>query len=349
MGISVLRRLSPHSKTGWSKVIFVADILGDCPEGSAAERRTDLEKTAPTTLAEVTTAFTEMGIAYTHVESPAAITQLAHNQPGTVVFSTYAGSGSRNRLALVPAVAETLGLPFVGLDATGQAIAHDKEISKRLAADCGLRTPAWRVIRSAADAGACLSFPTPYVLKPIAEGSSIGIGQRNLINDGQAGRALAIELLDEFKQPVLMERFASGREVSLVVIEADPEPFAGLVEVVVEGNPKYFSTNLFDADEKLNRKLQRRVRLVSEPLQRDDTLAIEQLLATIGHYGVVRVDGKLDDENNFHFLELTTDPWLGVQGQMSQAFLLQGWRYADVIRAILDSAQLKPRVRAAND
>ena len=34
---------------------------------------------------------------------------------------------------------------------------------------CGLTTPAWRVLRDSADVELCLTFPTPYVLKPLAD------------------------------------------------------------------------------------------------------------------------------------------------------------------------------------
>jgi D-alanine-D-alanine ligase len=250
---------------------------------------------------------------------------------------------------LVPAIAESFGLDFVGLDAMGQALAHDKEVMKRIAQDCGLATPPWRVLRDATFAKQmCEEFPTPFVIKPIAEGSSIGISQRNLIYQPREGDVLARELLERFRQPVLIESFAGGREVSFISVEAAPRPHQALVEVVVDGQPDFFSTRLFDADEKLNRRLPRSIQRIDNALNSDDKAAIERLLDTIGHYGVVRVDGKLGDDGRFVFLELTTDPWLGVRGHVAQAFIGKGWTYSEVIRAILASALLAPRGQLAN-
>jgi len=332
----------------WRKVAFVADIFDAGPYQGAAEQRTDLEQTDPQVLNDVVSAITTLGLSCRHFETPAELVAAAGDLREALVFSTYAGGRSRNRLTLVPAVAESLGLDFVGLDAMGQALAHDKEVMKRIASDCGLATPRWRVVRDRNSAKICKEFPTPYLVKPLSEGSSIGISQANIICDGDKGTTLAIELLERFRQPILVETFVAGREVSLVSIEAEPAPHQGFVEVAVEGEPDYFSHHVFDADEKLNRRLRRNIRRIDDALHPDDHLAIKTLLSTLGHYGFIRVDGKLTRDGRFQFLELTADPWLGILGHVAQAFMNEGWSYPDVVHAILASAQLAPRSRAAN-
>jgi D-alanine-D-alanine ligase len=299
-------------------------------------------------LSGVVAAVESLGLQCVHVETPAELAAAAPRLRGSVVLSTYAGEGSRSRLALVPAVAESLGLDFVGLDAMGQALAHDKEVMKRIATDCGLLTPRSRLIRDLAAANICNEFPAPYVLKPVSEGSSIGISQRNIIWNGRKGPELARELISRFRQPVLLEAFVPGREVSLISIEDEPSPHRCFVEVVVEGKSDYFSRHLFDADEKLNRRLPRKIVRIDADLRADDRVAIGTLLDAIGHYEVIRVDGKLTDDGRFHFLELTPDPWLGIKGHIAQGFIVEGWSYPDVIRAILASARLARRGRPAN-
>ena len=167
------------------------------------------------------------------------------------------------------------------------------------------------------------------------------------MRDAGVGREIAAELLVRFRQPVLIEQFVGGSEVSLACIEMEGETHAALVELHVTGDPDYFSTHLFDADEKLNRNLDRHVRPVRDGMDRADRTAVERLLRAVGHYGYSRVDGKLSD-GRFHFLEITPDPWLGSSGQLAGGFMGLGWSYAQVIAAILRSASLRPRGRSAN-
>jgi D-alanine-D-alanine ligase len=309
--------------------------------------RFDLEKTDPETVGEVLDAITALGLEAIHVEDPRALINMAPEPGATLAFSTFGGERSRNRLLLVPAVAEVLGIDFVGMDAVGHALAANKYEAKRLAAECGVLTPRSRIVRGHANLALCDEIPLPYVIKPIAEGSSIGIGPQNLIRDAAVGRSLAAELLDRFAQPILIEEFVPGREVSLICIEREGGWYEALVEIQVAGRPDYFDSHLFDAGEKRGRHLPRSVQLVSEGLDDADCDAIHRFLGAVGHFGYGRVDGKLH-EGRFHFLELTPDAWLGRRGHVAEGFARLGWFYEQVIAEILRSASLRPRGQVAS-
>ena len=332
----------------WHQVAFLADAFHPDASALPPEARTDLEKSGSGTVLEVSTAVRNLGLTPIVIETPAALIKQAAALAGAVVLSTYGGDGSRNRLLIPPAIAEVLGLDYVGMDAVGHALAANKAEAKNLARECGIPTPRFRVIREPQTLGICEEFPTPYVLKPLAEGSSIGISQRNLVRDGRTGREVAAALLARFGQPVLIEAFVGGSEASLVCIEAAGRAHAAFVEVHVANDPDYFDAHLFDAGEKLNRSLDRRVRLVREDMHPTDREGIERLLRAVGHYGYCRVDGKFH-RGRFHFLEITPDPWLGSSGQLAAGFVATGWSYEEVIAAILRSAALRPPGRPAND
>lgn len=332
----------------WNQVVFVADREAADAAAVQAERRFDLESTDEVTLREVLEAIASLGLEPIHVEGPRELIRIEPELDRAVVFSTFGGERSRNRLLLVPAVAETLSLDFVGMDAVGQALAADKVEAKRLAAECGVLTPFSRVVRVPEQLALCDEFPLPYVVKPLAEGSSIGIGADNLIREASAGRRLAGELLERFEQPVLVESFVPGREVSLVCIEREGGWHEALVEVHVNGDPDYFDEHLFDAEEKRVRHLQRAVRSVPDGLGATDLAAVHRFLRAAGHLGYGRVDGKLH-AGRFRFLELTPDAWLGRRGQLAEGFHQLGWSYEQVIAQVLRSASLKSRGRAASD
>jgi D-alanine-D-alanine ligase len=251
-------------------------------------------------------------------------------------------------MALTPAVCEAFGLTIIGPDAYGRIVAQDKEIAKRLALDCGILTPAWRVIRSESEASIAVRLAAPLVVKPLLEGSSIGISARSLQSTPDGAREVAVELLQKFGQPVIVEQFVAGREVSYTKIESRSEDLWGLSEVVITGDSGYFDNRLFHADEKVVRDPRRTVRNIDSELAPEDKAAIDRYLGAFGQYGYCRVDGRLCD-GRFHFLELTPDAWLGRTGQFVMSYTEKGWGYDQVIAAILASVGRGPLTPPSND
>lgn len=108
---------------------------------------------------------------------------------------------------------EALGVPFTGSDALSSRIAFDKiETKHRLVAN-GLPTAPFRVLE---DSGQ--SFPSdwrfPVVLKPVREGSSVGL---RFVEAGEDWNPALRETF-EFGGAVLMEEKISGREITVGVL-----------------------------------------------------------------------------------------------------------------------------------
>src|SRR6185312_12278582 len=96
----------------------------------------------------------ELGLELCHYQEPSELARNADAHRADLVWAIYGGEDSRNRLTLVPSICESFGLRYVGPDGYGRFLAQDKEVTKRLALDCGLTTPAWRVLRFPTDAKA---------------------------------------------------------------------------------------------------------------------------------------------------------------------------------------------------
>jgi len=168
------------------------------------------------------------------------------------------------------------------------------------------------------------------------EGSSIGISQRNIAVDLKAAASVALELLEAFQQPVLIEKFVAGREVAYSRIERAGVDAWAFSEAVIDGDPCHFHHRLFDANEKLIPTKGRSVRNIDSELVDADRQALDAFLAAYGPFGYCRVDGRLAD-GRFHFLELTPDAWIAPRGQFARGFTEKGWGYAEVIAAVLAS------------
>lgn len=333
---------------GFDALVIVADLRDDGPtlSGDIADRR-DLEQTDRAVLDEITDTVRSLGIRVHHYQEPSELAQHADQHRNDLILSIYGGSSSRNRMAITPAICEAFKLRFIGPDTYGRIIAQDKEISKRLATDCGLLTPAWRVIRTEREASAIARHKPPLVVKPLLEGSSIGISEASLQHNSVDAFNLAVKLLHQFEQPVLVEKFIAGREVAYTKIENSDKDMWGLSEVVIRGDRDYFASRLFHAREKAIRDPRRTVHNIDSELSSQDKAAIDRLLRAFGRYGYCRVDGRLCD-GRFHFIELTPDAWLGRTGHFAMSYTEKGWSYKDVIAAILTSAWPAPQVQPSS-
>lgn len=335
------------AKLELSTVLVVADLVSDDTEGKPFKWRHDLEKSSAGTVDAISKAIESLGASVLHLSTLDALTERAsQRRPGDVVLSIFGGERSRNRMALVPAICESFGIRFIGPDVYGRVVCQDKEISKMLALQCGMITPWYRIIRSETDLVRLGSVPFPVVIKPNMEGSSIGISDKCKAETSAQVFEVARELLYEFKQPVLVERFVGGNEVSVNVIESIDGTEMRFAEVKVAGNPHYFDDHLFGVEIKAP-WIGLEVALLNEGLAEQDISAISKLLEAVGHVGYCRIDGKLLD-GRFHFLELTPDAWLDPEGVFAQSFMRCGWSYSRVIRSILASESLNRRHLASN-
>lgn len=327
----------PHRSFSFRDVVLVADLMHMPESASATDTRRDLEMTDASTLQVLRGTIEEMGLRVHHYDGPEALAKQASRHRDDIVLSIFGGQSSRNRMALVPAVCETFSLRFIGPDVYGRIIAQDKEVCKRLAVDYGLRTPAWRVVRSLEELDHACGLGFPVVVKPLLEGSSIGISQRSRALSKTDVHLLTEELLRKFGQPVIVETFVPGREVAYASVEGHRDDAWAFSEVFIEGQPDFFNSRLFDAEEKLNPSPGRTVRNIDHELADVDRVAIERFLSAFGSYGYCRVDGRLMN-GQFHFLELTPDAWIAPKGQFARGFTAKGWEYASVIAAVLASA-----------
>lgn len=155
-----------------------------------------------------------------------------------LVFNIAEGRGvSRSRESRVPALLETLCIPYTGSDPLSLAVALDKDCAKRLVAQAGVSTPAWvtiddrwesapdDVIRQLAD------LPLPLVVKPTYEGSSKGIRNKCLVETPAELRETIAELRGKYAQPILVEEFIDGDELTVGIVGHPPEVL-GIMRVV---------------------------------------------------------------------------------------------------------------------
>jgi D-alanine-D-alanine ligase len=123
---------------------------------------------------------------------------------------------SRNEIVF-PAIFEMFGLPFTGTGALGIGLCLHKPKAKDILRARGVPTPASCVIERIKDA-AGVDLPYPLFVKLAREDASVGIRHDNVVHNKRALVRRIRALLEEYHQPVLIERYIEGREVNVTLL-----------------------------------------------------------------------------------------------------------------------------------
>ena len=137
-----------------------------------------------------------------------------------IVFNIAEGLRGPNREAHVPAICEFYGIPYSGSDPFTLALCLDKARTKEILRANDVPTADWALARSVGDVERIVArgWTYPLFAKPVHEGSSKGITERNLAADAPALRVIVRELLERYEQPVLVETFLPGAEFTCGVL-----------------------------------------------------------------------------------------------------------------------------------
>jgi D-alanine-D-alanine ligase len=263
-------------------------------------------------------------------------------EPPDFVFNIAEGQGvGRSREARVPAVLEMLDIPYTGSDPLTLAVTLDKDCARRLAASEQVRVPratVWHPGADVSEAGTRSRLPYACIVKPAWEGSSKGIRTKCLVDTTEELRAAVQSLWRDHKQPVLMEEYIEGDELTVGVIGNDKPQVIGVMRVLPKRQDERFIYSL-----EVKRDWQNRVRYeCPAPLPPGRLKAVEEAALkayrVLGCRDVSRVDFRLRDGVPY-FLEV--NPLPGLNPESSDLVILarmSGWSYEELIRRILQAA-----------
>lgn len=321
-------------------IVIVADWRADDPNMN--EGTDDLDLYTKEELDEIIAAIREVCSDVTVYADPPSFIDNIRAHRNALVLPFWAGKISRNRTALLAAVAEAYGLEFFGADAYAYIIGQDKALSKQLARDFGLRTPASVIVRDTNQLSLVELVEPPIVVKPNLQGSSIGISQKSLCSTHAEAKAQTAGLLTRFSQPVLIEKFIEGMEVTVTVWGRGREiELFQTVEIYEPTGRIDFTKTIWSYELKKEshrpNKAQR-----GAMLNQSDEARLRELFAAMGKLELVRIDGRLTPEG-FYFLEMNPEPYLGRIGSVAKAFALQGHGYQEMFRRLFLPFDIRPQ------
>lgn len=265
------------------------------------------------------------------------------SDPPDFVFNFAEGHGvSRSREARVPAVLEMLGIPYTGSDPLTLAVTLDKDCARRLVASAGVKVPAGAVFHPGDDLD---EFTTrsylphaPMIVKPAWEGSSKGIRSKCLVDTPEDAAAAVRAGWKDHRQPVLVEEFIAGDELTVGVYGNDPPQVMGVMRVLpIEADQRFIYSLEVKRDYRRKVRYECPARLPPGRLERVEAAALEAYRA-LGCRDIARVDFRLRDGVPY-FLEV--NPLPGLNPEDSDLVILAklaGWSYEKLIGTILQAA-----------
>ena len=224
---------------------------------------------------------------------------------------------------------EYLGVPYTGSGVMASALAMDKWRTKLAWLASGIPTPVYELLTAdskAADVVARLGLP--LMVKPVHEGSSIGITKVESVEKLDAAYELAAKLDDV----VMAEQFIAGREITAAILGGEALP---LIRIEApQGNydyhNKYFGNETqYHCPSGLPAELEARIQ--------------QQALAAfriIGCAGWGRLDLMLDADNRSWFLEVNTIPGMTDHSLVPMAARARGVAFDDLVVRILETAHV---------
>ena len=290
--------------------------------------------------------------------------RLAAGERWDLVFNICEGVRGFGREAQVPALLEAFGVPCTFSDALVCALTLHKGMTKHVLRDQGIPTPDFLLVEHERDLArfeGAWRLGWPVFAKPVAEGTSKGIGADAKARNPEELRGVVGRLLRQFGQPVLIEAFLPGRELTVGVVGTGERARALLpMEVLLQPGADQEIYTWGNKERWQGRVCYRLIgprgaklvptpevgrNMPPAPFQEDEALAREAMelaLRTwrgLGCRDGGRVDLRADAEGRLHVLEV--NPLPGLNPNHSDLPILagnQGITYRDLIALVLESA-----------
>jgi D-alanine-D-alanine ligase len=297
-----------------SKFGKVAVLLG----GKSAEREVSLDSGKA-----VLEALVRSGVnAEAFDPQERSVTELVNYDRAFIVLHGRGGEDGQ-----IQGTLEWLNVPYTGTGVQGSAIGMDKVKTKQVWQGSELPTAPYRIVTKDSDLDEIVeSIGLPFIIKPVHEGSSIGMSKVERKEDF----ATALAKATEHDAVVMAEKWITGREFTIVILNGEALPIIRLEP------PK--DVAFYDYEAKYNRNdVQYGIPcgLTEEEEKRLQALCLRAFQA-VGASGWGRIDAMQDEQGNFWLLEVNTVPGMTSHSLVPKAAQAVGYSFDELCVAILE-------------
>ena len=238
------------------------------------------------------------------------------------VFNILHGRGGED--GVIQGLLETMGLPYTGSGVMGSAISMDKYRSKLIWQGMGLPTPGFALIASAADIPAAVELGFPLMVKPVHEGSSIGMA---CVDDVKALETAWKEAA-KFDSQVMVERWVTGKEYTASILGDRVLPMIRL-----ESANRFYD---YEAKYELDTTQYHIPSGLDEQTEQKFAQLAKAAFDATGASGWGRVDLMVDEESQPWFIEVNSVPGMTSHSLVPMAASAVGISFEQLVWKILE-------------
>ncbi|WP_324828191.1 D-alanine--D-alanine ligase [Qipengyuania zhejiangensis] len=282
----------------------------------------------------VAKALEERGHRVTRIDMDRQVAARIADAAPDVVFNALHGVPGED--GTVQGMLDLMGVPYTHSGLATSVIAIDKQLTKQALVPHGIPMPGGRIVKSA-ELYERDPMPRPYVLKPVNEGSSVGVAI--VTDEGNYGNPIARDAKgpwQEFSQ-LLAEPYIKGREMTSAVVDFPDGPRA---LAVTELKPK---SGFYDFDAKYTDGMTDHICPADIPAN-IEKLCLEIALKAhkvLGCKGTSRTDFRWDEEQGeegLFVLETNTQPGMTPLSLVPEQARHVGMEYGELVETVIAAA-----------
>jgi D-alanine-D-alanine ligase len=235
----------------------------------------------------------------------------------------------------VQGMLELLGLPYTGSGVLASALCMDKARANVMMAAAGLHIPTFEELEIKDGVAGDLverlvkTYGLPLVVKPVREGSTLGLTIAQDVDQVASGLVLAAR----YDRRILVQKFAAGTEITIGVLATPDVQVLPTLEIVSD-NPVY------DYDAKYTAGKSHHIipARIPERAQSEASAAARRAFIELGCAGMARVDIIVDSQSKPWVLEVNTVPGLTELSLLPDAARAAGIAFDELCQRLVDHA-----------
>ncbi|EKD58771.1 MAG: hypothetical protein ACD_56C00055G0007 [uncultured bacterium] len=234
---------------------------------------------------------------------------------------------------------ETLGADYVGPGVLGSAVSMDKDVSKRLLRDAGIKQSKFHTIRKSEKNNDVLinkiikDLKFPIFVKPANQGSSVGVSK----SENKIGLKKSITQAFKFDKKVILEEAIKGREIECAILGNENPIASELGEIVLTKGFYSYDAKYIEEDAA---KPVVGIKLPNDVKNKIQKTAIE-VYKILECEGLSRVDFFLTNDNKIYVNEINTLPGFTNISMYPKLMEFSGVKYAKLLDKLVTLAMKK--------
>lgn len=271
------------------------------------------------------------------------IYNLRNNKPD-VIFNFIEHFADEPQLEMnVAALFELIGIPYTGAPPLALSMCQNKILTKQILHSYDIKTPKFKMIKKK-KRDYKLRMKYPLIVKPPFEDASSGIENASVVRNYEDLKQRIDFILDEFKQPALIEEFIEGREINVSILGDKELEVLPISETDFSEMPDHLE-NIVSYEAKwdpLHEAYHKTYPICPAPLTKRLKKKIEEIAINsfriMGVRDYARVDMRISKTNVPYVLEVNPNPDLSEGVAFMRSAETAGYKYEEMLVKIVELA-----------